>query len=231
MPDEPEAQGLLALMLLHDSRRAARVDDARRARRCSRSRTARCGTAAGSARAARCSRARCARRRPVPTSCRRRSPRCTRRRTAQDTDWRRSRRSTAARARAPSPVVEVNRAVAVGRADGPARRAGVVEPLLRTDARGYTRCTPRMPTCCAAGERRRPRAPTSARRSARRTRSPGRSWSVGRRRLAERGMIAVCAPGFGFRSPSVASACPRLRPRPRSPRLRRPSCGLRSAGI
>ena len=28
MPDEPEARGLLALMLLHDSRRAARVDDA-----------------------------------------------------------------------------------------------------------------------------------------------------------------------------------------------------------
>ena len=28
MPDEPEAQGLLALMLLHDARRASRVDDA-----------------------------------------------------------------------------------------------------------------------------------------------------------------------------------------------------------
>ena len=28
MPDEPEALGLLALMLLHDARRAGRVDDA-----------------------------------------------------------------------------------------------------------------------------------------------------------------------------------------------------------
>jgi RNA polymerase sigma-70 factor (ECF subfamily) len=28
MPDEPEPRGLLALMLLHDARRAARVDDA-----------------------------------------------------------------------------------------------------------------------------------------------------------------------------------------------------------
>src|SRR5207302_6911675 len=27
MPDEPEARGLLALMLLHDARRTARVDD------------------------------------------------------------------------------------------------------------------------------------------------------------------------------------------------------------
>ena len=32
MPDEPEASGLLALMLLHDARRDARVDDARRPR-------------------------------------------------------------------------------------------------------------------------------------------------------------------------------------------------------
>ena len=31
MPDEPEAIGLLALMLLHDSRRAARVDASGRA--------------------------------------------------------------------------------------------------------------------------------------------------------------------------------------------------------
>ncbi len=28
MPDEPEAQGLLALMLLQDARRSSRVDDA-----------------------------------------------------------------------------------------------------------------------------------------------------------------------------------------------------------
>ena len=44
MPDEPEALGLLALMLLHDARRAARVDAAATSSR-SRSRTARAGTA------------------------------------------------------------------------------------------------------------------------------------------------------------------------------------------
>lgn len=53
LPGEPEAGGLLALMLLHDARRAARADGASWCRW--RSRTAPWGTASGSTRAWRCS--------------------------------------------------------------------------------------------------------------------------------------------------------------------------------
>ena len=44
MPDPPEARGLLALMLLHDSRRDARLDAATASSSCWRSRTAAAGT-------------------------------------------------------------------------------------------------------------------------------------------------------------------------------------------
>ena len=40
MPDEPEVAGLLALLLLTESRRASRIAARRLARRCSASRTA-----------------------------------------------------------------------------------------------------------------------------------------------------------------------------------------------
>ena len=52
MPDEPEAHGLLALMLLHDARRDARFAR-RRARAAATTRTARSGTRRRSRRAAR----------------------------------------------------------------------------------------------------------------------------------------------------------------------------------
>ena len=52
MPDDAEVRGLLALMLLHDARRAARVDGAAATSR-STSRTARSGTKSGSARGSR----------------------------------------------------------------------------------------------------------------------------------------------------------------------------------
>ena len=89
MPDEPEALGLLALMLLHDSRRDARVDADGRARpargpgpRALGPRADRRGHGAGRARAARSAgRGR--------TCCRRRSPRSTPR---AETDWRADRR-------------------------------------------------------------------------------------------------------------------------------------------
>ena len=117
MPDDAETAGLLALMLIHDARRDARVggdgryvalpdqdrarwDVARAGRGPRRSSTARCACAA-----------------PAPTSCRRRSPRCTAR---PEVDW----PQIAALYRllacmAPSPVVEVNRAVALGMAGSP----------------------------------------------------------------------------------------------------------------
>ena len=75
MPDEPEVAALLALMLLHDSRRAARFQPASSS--CSPTRTGRCWDARRSTPAARCStaRSRCAA--PARTSCRPRSRRCT----------------------------------------------------------------------------------------------------------------------------------------------------------
>ena len=95
MPDEPEALGLLALMLLHDARRAARVDDAGdlvpledqdRTR----------WDAAAIAEGRELLERRCAAGGPVRTRCRPRSPRATRRRRRRPTPTgSRSPRSTA----------------------------------------------------------------------------------------------------------------------------------------
>ena len=69
MPDEPEAHGLLALMLLQDARRDARVDPTAATSRCP-TRTPRAGIRDGSPRAS----TRCAAQPPVRTGCRPRSP-------------------------------------------------------------------------------------------------------------------------------------------------------------
>ena len=78
MPDEPEALGLLALMLLHDSRRDARVDAGRRARAARGPGPLAAGTRPHRRGPPRARARRCASARPARTSCRRRSPRCTR---------------------------------------------------------------------------------------------------------------------------------------------------------
>ena len=140
MPDEPEAAGLLALMLLHDARR-----DARRARRGARA--ARRAEPAVVRRHA--DRKRPARSSSAPsrsegagrTSSRQRSRRCTSTSPATGT---RSQRCTAELARtARSPVVELNRAVAVAEVEGPAAGLGLVDalelptlPLPALNARG-----------------------------------------------------------------------------------------------
>ncbi len=126
MPDEPEVHGLLALMLLHDARRDARLrdgelvllDDQDRAlwdtEQIDRGpRDARAGARAAGPRAVR--------------RCRRRSPRCTP-----------TSRATGAQIAAlygelvrltGSPVVELNRAVAVAEAEGPERGLAIVDGL------------------------------------------------------------------------------------------------------
>ena len=140
MPDEPEARGLLALMLLHDARRAARVDDAGELvplEEQDRTRWDATPIAEGVAAARRGAAPRAGRAR---TSCRPPSrPARRRRRRPPTPTGRRSPRCTAELARlAPTPVVELNRAVAVAMADGPAaglragRRAGAPRR-----ARGY----------------------------------------------------------------------------------------------
>jgi RNA polymerase sigma-70 factor (ECF subfamily) len=132
MPDDPEVAGLLALMLLHDSRRAARVDahgklvllddqdrslwDRGRIREGERL---------------------------LEGAIRRRRPGLYQLQAAiaalhataassQDTDHAQIAALYGELARrAPSPVVEVNRAVALGRAEGPNAGLEVLEPLLR----------------------------------------------------------------------------------------------------
>jgi RNA polymerase sigma-70 factor (ECF subfamily) len=121
MPDEPEALGLLALMLLHESRRAARIDpagDLVPLEQQDRSRWDQESIVEGLARLGLALR----RRRPGPyqvqaaiAACHANAP------TPGETDW----AEIAALYRglasmAPSPVVELNLAVAVAMAEGPA---------------------------------------------------------------------------------------------------------------
>jgi RNA polymerase sigma-70 factor (ECF subfamily) len=130
MPDDAEAAGLLALMLLHDSRRAARTDDEGRYVALpdqDRARWDAARIADGTATLDRAVRLR----RPGPyqlqaaiAALHATAP------TAGDTDW----RQIAALyrelgRRAPSPVVDVNRAVAVGMACGPQAGLQLLEEL------------------------------------------------------------------------------------------------------
>ena len=136
MPGEPEASSLLALMLLQDSRRGARVDDAGelvtledqdRARwdhaeidegRAILEAAARGGFEAGPYQL-----------QAAIAACHATAER------AADTDWRTIARLYALRGRlTPSPVVELNRAVAVGMADGPEAGLVLVDALAATGA-------------------------------------------------------------------------------------------------
>ena len=135
MPDDPEVAGLLALMLLHDSRRGARVDargelvllddqdrslwDRGRIRE-----------------GERLLEAAIRRRRPGPYQLQ--AAIAALHATAeslQETDYRQIAALYGELARrAPSPVVEINRAVALGRAEGPEAGLAVLEPLLHAGA-------------------------------------------------------------------------------------------------
>ncbi len=140
MPDEPEVAGLLALMLLHDSRRDARVDehgapvlldDQDRAR-----------WDGGRIREGeRLLEAAVRRRRSGPyqlqaaiAALHATAP------SPGETDWVRIAALYGALARLTrSPVVAVNRAVAVGRASGPEAGLAVLDPVLRSgELDGYT---------------------------------------------------------------------------------------------
>ena len=135
MPDEAEAHGLLALLLLTDARsRGAGAPTASSSR--SRSRTARAGTRRRSPRASRCSSARCGCRAPgfyaiQAAIAALHDAGAVVRRDRLGADRRALRASS--RAHDPSPVVAINRAVAVGFADGPA--AGLAALLGRSTAR------------------------------------------------------------------------------------------------
>ena len=132
MPDDPEVAGLLALMLLHDSRRAARVDEHGKLVLLDdqdRSLWDRGRIREGE--------------RLLEDAMRRRRPGLYQLQAAisalhataaspQDTDHAQIAALYGELARrAPSPVVEVNRAVALGRAEGAEAGLEVLEPLLR----------------------------------------------------------------------------------------------------
>ena len=149
--------------------------------------------------------ARCRSPRPGRTSCRRRSRRChAAAPRPEDTDWPQiATLYTALAAARPSPVVELNRAVAIAMADGPdaglraARRAGGRTWTATTCS------TPRAPTCCGApATRRRPTAPTGERSSWSPTTRSAATWNDGdgrspRRRRSPvrqgRGLASVAA--------------------------------------
>ena len=115
MPDEPEVHGLLALMLLHDSRRDARFRDGELVLLADQDRAR--GTPGRSTRARRCwtARWRCGGRGPYVLQAAIAALHAESRATG-----RRSRRCTASSPELTgSPVVELNRAIAVAEADGP----------------------------------------------------------------------------------------------------------------
>ncbi|MGZ4202107.1 MAG: RNA polymerase sigma factor [Thermoleophilaceae bacterium] len=134
MPDEPEVAGLLALMLLHDSRREARVDSAGRPVLLDdqdRSLWDRGRIREGE--------------RLLEAAFRRRRPGVYQLQAAiaavhataqspDDTDWEQIAGLYGALAVVtPSPIVELNRAVAVGRASGPEAGLELLSPLLESD--------------------------------------------------------------------------------------------------
>jgi RNA polymerase sigma-70 factor (ECF subfamily) len=135
MPGEPEALGLLALMLLQDSRRGARVDaagDLLTLEEQDRTRWDRAEIDQGRQvleAAAQAGAPGSYQLQAAIAACHASAPR------AADTDWRTIARLYGELARlTPSPVVELNRAVAVGMADGPAAGLALVDAIAATGA-------------------------------------------------------------------------------------------------
>lgn len=135
MPDESEVAGLLALMLLHDARRAARLDDAGdlvtiEDQDRTRWDTAEIAEGVGLLEAA------LRRRRPGPYQIQAAIVAChATAEDAADTDWEQIVALYGKLAElVPSPVVELNRAVAVAMAHGPAAGLDLVEKLQASGA-------------------------------------------------------------------------------------------------
>jgi RNA polymerase sigma-70 factor (ECF subfamily) len=133
MPDEPEAAGMLALMLLHDARRAARLDPSGELVTLSDQDRSLWDQAQITEGAAICEQA-LRRRRAGPfqlqaaiAACHATAP------TAAGTDWPQIVGLYTRLAQiAPSPIVDLNRAVAIGMADGPQAAIPLVEAIAGT---------------------------------------------------------------------------------------------------
>ncbi|GAA4569320.1 RNA polymerase sigma factor [Planotetraspora kaengkrachanensis] len=133
MPDEPEAQGLLALMLLHDARRPARVDpagDLVTLDEQDRTLWDQAQIAEGATiceRALRQGRAGPFQLQAAIAACHATAP------VAAQTDWPQIVGLYAHLARiAPSPIVELNRAVAIGMVSGPEAALRLVETIAES---------------------------------------------------------------------------------------------------
>lgn len=133
MPDEPEALGMLALMLLHDARRPTRTDDAGdliTLDEQDRSRWDRDRIAEGASiceRALRRGRAGPFQILAAIAACHATTP------VAADTDWPQIIELYAHLARiAPSPIVDLNQAVAIGMAHGPEAALPIVDAIIGT---------------------------------------------------------------------------------------------------
>jgi RNA polymerase sigma-70 factor (ECF subfamily) len=135
MPDEPEAQGLLALMLLHDARRSTRVDDAGELVTLEHQDRAR-WDAGEIAEGLGLLEVALRRRRPGAYQIQAAIAAChATAADAADTDWAQIAALYGRLVRlVPSPVVELNRAVAVGMAEGPAAGLELVEALEASGA-------------------------------------------------------------------------------------------------
>jgi RNA polymerase sigma-70 factor (ECF subfamily) len=135
MPDEPEVLGLLSLMVLHDARSAARVDDAGDVVTLEDQDRSLWDTAAIDQACSMLDSA-VRRRRPGPyqlqaaiAACHASAP------TAAATDWGEIATLYARLAQiVPSPVIALNRAVAVAMADGPAAGLALIEQLEQSGA-------------------------------------------------------------------------------------------------
>jgi RNA polymerase sigma-70 factor, ECF subfamily len=134
MPDDAEVWGLLALMLLHDARRAARVDE--RGRYVALDRQDRSLWDQDRIREGLAALGRAARlRRPGQYQLQAAITALHVQSAEGDTDWARIAELYGALASlAPSPVVELNRAAAVGYAHGPAAGLELLAPLLADPA-------------------------------------------------------------------------------------------------
>ena len=156
MPDEPEAHGLLALMLFHDARRSARVDGAGDLVVLGEQDRSRWdGPVIEEAAAVLDAALR--QRRPGPFQVQAAIAGChVQAVTADETDWMEIAALYATLAEMlPSPVVEFNRAVAVSMWLGPADGLAIVESLADSgELRGYHHLPPPGPTCCGAWDAR-----------------------------------------------------------------------------
>ena len=167
VPEEGEVAGLLALMLLHDARRGARLDESGDLVTLEdQDRT--CWDSGRDRRSARILRHAMRQSRPGPYQTPGRHRRVSRdgARRRHDTDW--SQIATLYERLAdlaPSPVVELNRAVAVAMADGPAAGLAIVDSLVvRASLPEYHLLPAVAPTSCAGSTARRRPPGTTARR-------------------------------------------------------------------